>query len=214
MPRIHPKKLLVEGREDMRVIPELAEAHGISWGETKDTAIIYIKPAGSIESLLDSDNIYNEINDSGLTHLGIIMDADQEPNNRWKSLYNACLPNIPNFPQNLPAEGLIITLESGIKFGVWMMPDNQSRGMLETFLAYLVPDNNLWQYTQNKVIEAKQQGATYRDYHLDKANIHTYLAWQDPPGKQLHDAVKQRILNRSHPQSANFLRWLQELYEI
>ncbi|MFN7568160.1 MAG: DUF3226 domain-containing protein, partial [Microcystis sp.] len=46
------------------------------------------------------------------------------------------------------------------------------------------------------------------------ANIHTYLAWQDPPGKQLHDAVKQRILNRSHPQSANFLRWLQELYEI
>ncbi|WP_331852485.1 DUF3226 domain-containing protein [Microcystis viridis] len=54
----------------------------------------------------------------------------------------------------------------------------------------------------------------YRDYHLDKANIHTYLAWQDPPGKQLHDAVKQRILNRSHPQSANFLRWLQGLYEI
>ncbi|GAL91458.1 hypothetical protein N44_01466 [Microcystis aeruginosa NIES-44] len=95
-----------------------------------------------------------------------------------------------------------------------MMPDNQSRGMLETFLAYLVPDNNLWQYTQNKVIEAKQQGATYRDYHLDKANIHTYLAWQDPPGKQLHDAVKQRILNRSHPQSAIFLRWLQGLYEI
>ncbi len=52
-----------------------------------------------------------------------------------------------------------------------MMPDNQSREMLETFLAYLVPDNNLWQYTQNKVIEAKKQGATYRDYHLDKANI-------------------------------------------
>ena len=103
MPRIHPKKLLVEGREDMRVIPELAEAHGISWGETKDTAIIYIKPAGSIESLLDSDNIYNEINDSGLTHLGIIIDADEEHDNRWQCLYNACLQNIPKLPQNLPA---------------------------------------------------------------------------------------------------------------
>ncbi|TRT85964.1 MAG: hypothetical protein EWV82_06330, partial [Microcystis aeruginosa Ma_AC_P_19900807_S299] len=166
MTKIHPKKLLVEGREEMRVIPELAEAHGISWGEKKDTAIIYIKPADGIDNLLDRDNIYNEINDSGLTHLGIIIDADEEPDNRWQSLYNACLPNIPNLPQNLPAAGLIITLESGIKFGVWMMPDNQSRGMLETFLAYLVPDNNLWQYTQNKVIEAKQQGATYRDYHL------------------------------------------------
>lgn len=168
-----------------------------------------------VENLLKPKYISTQLKTpNGLTHLGIIMDADEEPDNRWKSLYNACLPNIPNLPQNLPAEGLIITLESGIKFGVWMMPDNQSRGMLETFLAYLVPDNNLWQYTQNKVIEAKQQGATYRDYHLDKANIHTYLAWQYPPGKQLHDAVKQRILNQSHPQSANFLRWLQELYEI
>ena len=44
MTKIHPKKLLVEGREEMRVIPELAEAHGISWGEKKDTAIIYIIP--------------------------------------------------------------------------------------------------------------------------------------------------------------------------
>jgi hypothetical protein len=35
----------------------------------------------------------------------------------------------------------------------------------------IVPDNNLWQYTQNKVIEAKQQGAIYRDYHLDNTNF-------------------------------------------
>jgi hypothetical protein len=70
MPKIHPKKLLVEGREEMRVIPELAEAHGISWGDKKDTAIIYIKPTDGIENLLDSDNIYNEINDSGLTSRG------------------------------------------------------------------------------------------------------------------------------------------------
>jgi hypothetical protein len=214
MAKIHPKKLLVEGEEDKRVIPEFIEANGIIWGDTKNTAIVHIKTAGGIQNLLDVDNIYNEINDSGLTHLGIIIDADEEPNNRWQSLYNACLPNIPNLPKNLPNEGLIHTLESGIKFGVWMMPDNQSRGMLETFLAYLVPDNDLWKYTQSKVIEAKQQGATYKDNHLDKANIHTYLAWQNPPGKQLHDAVKQRILNQAHPQSVIFLKWFRKLYEI
>ena len=33
------KKLLVEGNEDQRVIPELIEAFGIPWGETKETAI-------------------------------------------------------------------------------------------------------------------------------------------------------------------------------
>lgn len=213
MPKIETKKLLVEGAEELRVIPQLMEANGVTWNRGEEP--LNIINCDGVENLLKPKYISAQLKTpNGLTHLGIIMDADQEPNNRWKSLYNACLPNIPNLPQNLPAAGLIITLESGIKFGVWMMPDNQSRGMLETFLAYLVPDNNLWQYTQNKVIEAKQQGATYRDYHLDKANIHTYLAWQDPPGKQLHDAVKQRILNQSYPQSANFLRWLQELYEI
>lgn len=213
MPKIETKKLLVEGAEELRVIPQLMAANGVTWNRGEEP--LNIINCDGVENLLKPKYISAQLKTpNGLTHLGIIIDADEEPDNRWKSLYNACLPNIPNLPQNLPAAGLIITLESGIKFGVWMMPDNQSRGMLETFLAYLVPDNNLWQYTQNKVIEAKQQGATYRDYHLDKANIHTYLAWQDPPGKQLHDAVKQRILNQSYPQSANFLRWLQELYEI
>ncbi|MCZ8037365.1 MAG: hypothetical protein O9276_04335 [Microcystis sp. LE17-20A] len=213
MPKIETKKLLVEGAEELRVIPQLMEANGVTWNRGEEP--LNIINCDGVENLLKPKYISAQLKTpNGLTHLGIVIDADEEPDNRWKSLYNACLPNIPNLPQNLPAAGLIITLESGIKFGVWMMPDNQSRGMLETFLAYLVPDNNLWQYTQNKVIEAKQQGATYRDYHLDKANIHTYLAWQDPPGKQLHDAVKQRILNQSYPQSANFLRWLQELYEI
>ncbi|REJ40234.1 MAG: hypothetical protein DWQ54_18025 [Microcystis flos-aquae TF09] len=213
MPKIDTKKLLVEGAEELRVIPQLMEANGVTWNRGEEP--LNIINCDGVENLLKPKYISAQLKTpNGLTHLGIVIDADEEPDNRWKSLYNACLPNIPNLPQNLPAAGLIITLESGIKFGVWMMPDNQSRGMLETFLAYLVPDNNLWQYTHNKVIEAKQQGATYRDYHLDKAKIHTYLAWQDPPGKQLHDAVKQRILNQSYPQSANFLRWLQELYEI
>ena len=213
MPKIETKKLLVEGAEELRVIPQLMEANGVTWNRGEEP--LNIINCDGVENLLKPKYISAQLKTpNGLTHLGIVIDADEEPDNRWKSLYNACLPNIPNLPQNLPAAGLIITLESGIKFGVWMMPDNQSRGMLETFLAYLVPDNNLWQYTQNKVIEAKQQGATYRDYHLDKANIHTYLAWQDPPGKQLHDAVKQKILNQSHPQSAIFLRWLRELYEI
>jgi hypothetical protein len=213
MPKIETKKLLVEGSEKLRVIPQLMEVNGVSW--RKGEELLNIINCDGIENLLKPKYISAQLKTpDGLTHLGIIVDADEEPDNRWKSLYNACLPNIPNLPQNLPAEGLILTLESGIKFGVWMMPDNQSRGMLETFLAYLVPDNNLWQYTQNKVIEAKQQGATYKEIHLDKANINTYLAWQDPPGKQLHDAVKQKILNQSHPESAIFLRWLQELYEI
>ncbi len=38
--RYNPKKLLVEGDEDKRVIPQLIEANGIRWGESRDTWIV------------------------------------------------------------------------------------------------------------------------------------------------------------------------------
>lgn len=34
----HPKRLLVEGQDDLRVIPELIEKNGIYWGAKKEEA--------------------------------------------------------------------------------------------------------------------------------------------------------------------------------
>jgi len=45
-------------------------------------------------------------------------------------------------PNTLPETGLIHLTDTQIKFGIWMMPDNKMRGMLETFLAYMIPDEN------------------------------------------------------------------------
>ncbi|GBF80535.1 acetyltransferase [Aphanothece sacrum FPU1] len=96
------KKLLVEGDEDKRVIPELIEANGITWGQTKDTAIVKIKSYDGIENLLDKDVIYTELEDRGLISLGIIIDADDDPLDRWQSIRNVCLPTITDLPQELP----------------------------------------------------------------------------------------------------------------
>jgi hypothetical protein len=40
--RIYPKRLLVEGREEERVVPELIEKNGITWGDNKDSWIVKI----------------------------------------------------------------------------------------------------------------------------------------------------------------------------
>ena len=42
------KKLLVEGSDDKRVIPELTEANGIRWGETAREAIVRIQAFGGV----------------------------------------------------------------------------------------------------------------------------------------------------------------------
>ncbi len=66
-------------------------------------------------------------------------------------------------------------------------------GMLETFLTYMIPDENepIWNYAKTVVMEAKNLSAPFIENHTDKANIHTWLAWQNPPGRQLHNAVME-----------------------
>lgn len=211
------KKLLVEGFEDKRVIPELIEANGIIWEPEPGKYVVNIDSHGGINNLLDPDVIFTELQDSNLAALGLIVDADEEPIARWKSIRKVCLDSkISNLPESLPEEGLIHSTTIGPKFGVWMMPDNQMRGMLETFLAYMVPDEEepLWKYAGQTVTEAKNLGAPFKKTHKDKARIYTWLAWQNPAGRQLHDAVKQRILDPQHPKALAFVSWFKALYDL
>ncbi|MCD8487517.1 MAG: hypothetical protein LRZ84_12470 [Desertifilum sp.] len=215
MANIYPKVLLVEGKQDLLVIPDLIEANGISW-ETPNGRIVEIREQGGYEKLADPDVIATELQASGLSVLGIMVDADDNPLARWQSIRDACLRSIPDLPETLPEEGLIHTTSSGIRFGIWMMPDNKMRGMLETFLAYMIPTTSepLWQFAQEVVQEAKTQGAAFTDPHLAKANIYTWLAWQDPPGRQLHQAIQERILNPCHPNAQKFVSWFKTLYNL
>ncbi|GAB1539147.1 hypothetical protein NUACC21_18120 [Scytonema sp. NUACC21] len=209
------KKLIVEGEQDKRVIPYLIEANGIPWGNTKEKAVVHIEPYGS-DKFIDADVISTELKASGLTALGLMVDADENPSGRWESIRNACLKSMPDIPKKLPNTGLVHTTTNGIKFGVWLMPDNQMQGMLETFLAYMIPDGSepLWEYTQEVVAEAKSRGAEFINPHVDKAQIYTWLAWQNPPGRQLHNAIMERILNPQHPKAQTFVNWFKNLYDL
>ncbi|MEB3283192.1 MAG: DUF3226 domain-containing protein [Lyngbya sp.] len=215
MAKIHKNLLLVEGEQDKRTIPYLIEANGVNWG-TKNNPIVYIDVCGNDDKLIDPVLISTELKASGRVALGIIVDADDNPLGRWESIRNSCHRTIPDLPKNIPETGLIHNTSDGIKFGVWIMPDNQMRGMLETFLAYLVPDESepLWKYAQEVAKQAKNKGALYKDVHCDKAYIYTWLGWQNPPGRPLHNAVMEKILNPEHLKAQTFVTWFKTLYNL
>lgn len=211
----HSKILLVEGVEDLRVIPELIEANGVPWVSAKQP-VVFIDPCNGYDNLVNPDLIATWLQASGLLALGIIIDADENPEERWQSIRNASLNNIPDLPKSLPEEGLIHITAQGIRFGIWMMPDNKMRGMLETFIAYMIPTTaeELWQFSQTVTREAQAKGAAFKAVHEDKAKIYTWLAWQNPPGRQLHQAIKQKILTPQHPDAEKFVTWFKTLYEL
>ncbi|WP_375493755.1 DUF3226 domain-containing protein [uncultured Nostoc sp.] len=44
--------------------------------------------------------------------------------------------------------------------------------------------------------------------------MYTWLAWQEEPGRQLHQAIKYGILNPEHPKAQTFVTWFKTLYEL
>lgn len=131
--KVQSRRLLVEGDEDKRVIPELLEANGIAWGETKDEAIVDIEPYNGIDRLLAREVIETELKASGLRSLGILVDADQSAPRTWQRMRQRCLASFPALPAEIPSSGLIHSGVTGIRLGVWIMPDNRLVGELRPF---------------------------------------------------------------------------------
>ena len=62
--------------------------------------------------------------------------------------------------------------------------------------------------------EAKNHGAPFKSPHFAKVRLHTWLAWQDEPGKQLHEAVHHRVLDPTKPQCQPFVEWFRALFSV
>ena len=96
------------------------------------------------------------------------------------------------------------------------MPNNRFTGMLEDFLVELIPEDSrrLSELARDSVAEAKRNGAPFRKVHERKAELHTWLAWQDPPGLRLHEAVRHAVLDPARAESAPFVNWFKSLFDL
>lgn len=217
MPRRAPaRKLLVEGKSDKFVIPYLIEANGIPWGDSPKEWIVHIDQFGGVTDLLKAGVIEAHLKSSGLKSMGIVLDADDDIAARWSRIRDRCIEQFHDLPETHPSNPIVVSNSDGLRLGIWIMPDNKSRGMLETFLLFLAPGTTspLVQYARNACRTAKKKGASYKDVHQDKAEIYTWLAWQDEPGRTLQQAVKERILDPESPHAAGFVSWFQDLYQV
>lgn len=211
--RARQRLLFVEGDTERRLLPELLEANGIPWPRGQEP--VDIKPMGGFENFWANRAIHTELKAAGLEAVGLIFDADEPEDHRWQTVAGHCQTFAPNLPNDPQVGGWITesTVDGGPRFGVWMMPDNQNRGYLETFLEVLVPDHELWSYAEEVVTGALVRGARFdATRRRDKAKIHAWLALQEEPGKQLHQAVAHRTLDPRSPLAAPFVDWFRKLF--
>lgn len=217
-----PRLLIVEGQDDRHVISHLAKtADLLLFNQRKpppdmeEARAIEIIDEGSDYKVLTSINRY--LGQSKLQKFGVVMDADTSVVDRWNSIRDRLNRDGLALPTEIDPDGFVGQSPNGVRIGVWLMPDNLATGMLENFAAQMIPDDDrLWGLAKRSVQDAStaesRAGRRFKDIHLAKAEIHTWLAWQDEPGQKLGQAIDQRMLFTGSPVALSFVNWLRRLY--
>mgnify|MGYP000338340509 CR=1 FL=1 len=147
--------------------------------------------------------------------IGIIIDADSDINKRWSTLKKMLIQKGFNLTNELPPSGLVYKNAEEVKIGIWIMPNNNLNGMLEDFIRFLVPKDDLLLPIANETLEQieKQNLNQYNTIHKSKTLIHTWLAWQEDPGTPMGLSITKKYLTTDEETCNKFVNWLKELFK-
>ena len=202
--------LLVEGKNDEHVVKSIC-------GRLNLGQIDEIRPKSGKDPLLEVLPVeLKGASDGSISVLGVILDADTNLQSRWQSvsdrLTEAGYQNVPATPDE---NGTILLPPNDSKplprFGIWVMPDNHVSGILEDFLKFLIPDGDeIFLHAQQSLGGIPVQ--RFRDVDRPKALMHTWLAWQEDPGRPYGQAITARYLDVNLPLGNSFAAWLKKVF--
>lgn len=203
------KILLVEGTDDEHVLKHICGNRGISHLDD-------VKPHGGVERLLDSVPVRLKASEDG-DIVGVVIDADADVAARWQSLRNRLIRvGYTGVPDSPAPEGTILDPPADTllpRVGIWIMPDNQTKGILEDFLRFLLPPGSpLFDHVATSVATIPAGERRFRELLKPKALIHTWLAWQEEPGKPLGTAITARYLDPGVAEVDVLVSWLNRLF--
>lgn len=207
--------LHVEGRDDIFSLVNLLIRHGVDYDfKPWPAAFPEFKEIGSIQGLLDGMETAVKLSTGRV--IGFVLDADSPLLSRWQAVRDRLERVEVDAPAGPPVEGFIgHSARYRSKVGVWLMPDNQHDGKLETFLETLIDQQDaLIDHATKATKAATKLGAKFPDVDHIKAVIHTWLAWQEEPGRPYGTAIRARYFRHDSPAAVAFVAWFKRLYGI
>jgi hypothetical protein len=214
------RHLIVEGKNDFHFIKNLVSRGNFNFNlieidrrpKKTDSASICCFIEGGIDELLG--NLVTRVTQSDVTQIGFVVDADLHLRARWESVRNLLMREGINLPLQPDPAGTVVALDDR-RIGFWLMPDNRTEpGRLEDLCIQMIPaGDGLWPLAQSAVATAKASGHWHlSDVKQQKAEIHTWLAWQDEPGTPLGMAVGNGWLAHDSKAAISFLAWMRRVF--
>jgi hypothetical protein len=202
---------MVEGPDDKWSIINLLKRHGFDWDDGS-MARPYVHDVGGVDALLDKNLLSGAL--KSYERLGIIVDADLPPTNRWHQARNVLTALGLMLPPAPERDGTVIDgLRPNTRVGIWIMPDNLQPGRIEEFIEKLVPaDHPTWTHARETTTQAQALGAPLRQQDHVKGALHAWLAWQADPGQPFGVALASRVLGHDSPEARSFVAWFKRCF--
>ena len=150
---------------------------------------------------------------SGIKTLGVIVDADDDLDERWNEVVRVLIDKGVSAPESPTPSGTIIQSNNRLpKLGIWVMPDNKSIGELEDFAFNMIDKNDkvkpLAQCYINSIPENLQ---IFKNNKQPKAELFAWLAHTKEPGK-IGASIGADNFDVDSPVAREFARWLSRLF--
>ncbi|RZK23646.1 MAG: hypothetical protein EOO63_17600 [Hymenobacter sp.] len=204
------KVLLVEGNTDCHVVMALCQVHQV------ENNLFGLYDCGSDDLALRRLNaLINAPATDRPAIIGLLLDADQQgPESRWRSIRQKLLDKPYELPDVPVASGTVLDASEPDypRLGFWLMPNNQTTGMLEDFVNEMLPAPCVELIEQCLLLARESGAATYKPAHQAKAIVHTYLAWQDEPGHPIGLSITAKVLQPTTATAYRFTEWLGALF--
>lgn len=182
--------------------------------ETKETAPVWIENMKGVQRILDPKEIGLMLKNRKLKSFGILIDANSSCASRYQRIHQILKEFVGDIPDQLPSSGLVCG-DKERRFGVWIMPDNSSSGTVEDFLLKLIPESQkpLFQEIRENVLRVQEE-SPFKEHHLSKALVYSWLAIQNPPSYNLLKAFAHCSFDPMHCEASSFVNWFLNLYEL
>ena len=161
-----------------------------------------------IDDLMRS--IRNEILSEERTAVGILVDANDDWKARWQAVTDRLREANIDPPEKPRPDGTII--EGLPRIGVWLMPDNESPGEIEDFIARMIPfDDAVWPLSKAYIDGIPAESRKFAQGKILRAQVHAWLVARESPRK-MGSAIGAGDLDLNEANSERFVRWLRELF--
>jgi hypothetical protein len=210
------KILLVEGMADKSFYEMFCEKHALHLdvriAKPCDLGGVRNTKQGAINHL---PILLKSLADGQLDRLALIVDADQVEHGGG---FQRTVEQIVKIVQPhgfspeyvvLAGGGLLFRHADGLAdFGLWVMPDNAAEGILEDWILQSVHANEQKLFGDAQVAVAALAPPKFRPIRRVKADVATWLAWQEKPGESLYYAVEATLLDEAAPLYLGLQSWL------